>query len=241
MNQIQLLKSGKQKYPVNNKIFTEETSNSFYLLGAYITDGTIKTTKRRKSFSITSKDRDWLESIRNILCPNKPLYQNGNCYILQIFDIKSLNWLLSYGCVPNKSLTLSLQKDIPDQYKADFIRGVIDGDGCVSLSNYRVVKNNKEYYYTKINCYLLTASESFCNQLQILIPKNIKYSLVKILPGDKRNINGKTCVRRNTLYRIYFTGKYAQQLLRWCYYPGHELSLTRKLNKVHEALTIKIS
>ena len=42
----------------------------------------------------------------------------------------NIHFLLSIGLIPRKSLTLGTLK-IPDQYFVDFLRGLIDGDGCI--------------------------------------------------------------------------------------------------------------
>ena len=57
------------KYNYNLNIFKNEDDISFYLLGAYMTDGNIKVNKLRqnsKSIRISSNDIDWLLSIKNL-------------------------------------------------------------------------------------------------------------------------------------------------------------------------------
>lgn len=115
------------KYPVNENSFLDEKAESFYLLGAYFADGNIRTKKHNKIISISSCDEDWLIGIKNIICPTKPIYKRGaNCFALEISNQKVLDWLVSYGCVPNKSKTARLTKSIPKQYQSHFLRGLFD-------------------------------------------------------------------------------------------------------------------
>ena len=39
--------------------------------------------------------------------------------------------LISLGCIPQKSLRLSSLPNIPQEFMCDFIRGFVDGDGCI--------------------------------------------------------------------------------------------------------------
>src|ERR1035441_82018 len=126
------------KYNYNIESLTREDDLSYYLLGAFITDGCVKVLKDYKYATITSKDEDWLKQIRDILCPEKPIHQRKNnlrnIYILNINNTLMCDWLIAHNCVPAKSRMVELP-DIPKQYLPDFIRGCMDGDG--SLGTYR--------------------------------------------------------------------------------------------------------
>lgn len=122
----ELIRRSKQKYNTNHLILLNEDDISYYLLGAYITDGNVE--KKKNSYS---KDFDWIESIKNILSPDRPIYSKLNkLFTLKISDIKTYNWLLSKGCIANKSISVKFP-NVPENYIPDFIRGCIDGDGCI--------------------------------------------------------------------------------------------------------------
>jgi hypothetical protein len=131
-------KATTRKYIVNTNVFLHENDLSFYLLGAYMTDGHINDKKHHLNFNLSSKDFDWVELIRNLLSPQKPIYSSkkSECYSIELSDIESMSWLISYGCGPRKSKTLVMARTIPLTYYPDFIRGLIDGDGCITTCQY---------------------------------------------------------------------------------------------------------
>src|SRR5277367_1082418 len=130
-------------YQYNVENFTKEDAISFYLLGAFCTDGCMSANQ----FIINSKDRDWLNDIRNLICPNIKIGQSkvSNCYSLQFTNKYIYAWLVKHGCRPRKSLRLRLP-DIPQEYLFDFVRGCLDGDG--SISTYQASKKRGTKTYT---------------------------------------------------------------------------------------------
>lgn len=226
---IELLTAARtRKYFVNTNHFLDENDISFYLLGVYMTDGNINTTKHHLNFSISSKDKRWLESIRDLIVPNKPIYnKQGNCFSLEASNIEVLNWLINYGCIPRKSLTLSINKPIPIQYQRDFLRGVVDGDGSMSIAPYIKKKNNKIYHYNKKTMYICSASRIFLEQIKEMIPNNINCYLYNYGKIDSI-INDKIVIAKNDIYRLAFNDGYAKKFAEYLYYDNHAMSLERK-------------
>lgn len=120
----------------NLQTFYNEDNISYYLLGAFMSDGCVYKRKNRpnsKIVTLTSKDKDWLELINNIICPDKPILKHGkNCYRLMYMSSDLGTWLESKGCSSAKSLTLQFP-NIPSKYLSDFIRGCWDGDGWMLI------------------------------------------------------------------------------------------------------------
>lgn len=229
----------KNKYPVNINSFLNQDDVSYYLLGAYMTDGNVSTKKHHKRFSISSADLDWLESIRHYVAPTAPIrHSQNNNYELSNSNQIMLDWLVSYGCVPNKSKILKINKEIPQEYYRDFVRGSIDGDGSISHCRYSKKKNGKEYYYNKIAVYLCGASKVFLEQVQSMIPESINSNLLNI--GRFNNlIKGRKVNSTCDIYRLCFNDSNARKLLDWLYYPDHTISLSRKMAKVLEIRLLK--
>lgn len=108
----------------------------WYIVGLIATDGNLSSDGRH--LNITSKDRKFLFSVRNALgLDNKiglkarggsknKIYSN-----FQFGDVKFYRFLQSIGLTAKKSLTMGAIK-VDDGYFEDFLRGVIDGDGCIS-------------------------------------------------------------------------------------------------------------
>lgn len=225
------------KYNYNYKIFTNEDEISYYLLGVFLTDGCMMKNKA----SLSSADEGWLLSIRDLICPNKPLQkEKSKCWRLDISDFRIKKWLLDNECVPRKSLTLKFPS-IPEQYIPDFMRGCIDGDGSISFNQYirHVGKNNKPYPYYSIHYRLTSASKNFVDSFSsILYTNNLNHSISFALPGTNNSIiNGRIIHHKNTIYTLAGGHKSAYNFLKWVYYPGHKISLERKKIRAEEIIS----
>lgn len=226
------------KHEVNYDAFLSENDISYYLLGAYMTDGCVfAKSKNSYSISISSIDRDWLEKIRDIIVPTKSVGKRKNNANEFAFGDKIMaEWLISYGCIPKKSKTIRLVKDIPAEYHADFIRGLVDGDGCITVFNYKKVKKEKEFWYRNTNVYICSISKEFLEDIQKLVPKDIKCSIINCGKGKDKFLNGKLIRANYDLYRLIFSGKIALKLLDWIYYDDHKISLPRKEKLANESM-----
>lgn len=224
-----------RKYPLNEQVFLDETETSYYLLGVMMTDGCIDLHGRHRKFIITSKDIDWLELIRDVISPTRPIHKSKNCFRLEANSKLVTDWLMSYGCLPTKSLSLSIAKKIPPAYIPHFLRGVIDGDGSVSLFTYSKKKNGRTYRYKNSTVYICSGSKTFITQIAALIDscqQNINYSMVEI-KRPASEINGWP-LPANTYWRIQFTSKNCIKMLDFCY-QSNELAMPRKAALAREA------
>lgn len=223
----------KSKYEFNSNVLLNNDDTSYYLLGAYMTDGCISTRKHHRSFSIASMDTEWIEAIRDLLSPTKPIFESKkyNIKTLENSNDKCMNWLISYGCTPNKSKTLKIEKEIPEQYYRDFIRGAVDGDGSINYCDYNKYKNGKTYTYKKTSVYICSASEQFLLSIKDMIPKNINCQLVNCGKRDGGTLNGRKVIATCNNYRLCFNDSYAKLFLQWIYYPDHKISMKRKRDK----------
>lgn len=126
-------------------------ADEYWLLGYLLADGSIGT-RKRKSLSICSIDRELLEhcckvfrldfdnitetkSNRNIKSGEYHTY-----YGLNIVDNNICDSLISLGVIPNKTYK-DTHIRINPEYKFDFLRGLFDGDGCASKGGFSVVGN----------------------------------------------------------------------------------------------------
>lgn len=134
-----------------DKIDTEEKA---YWLGFLFADGCLcgptRTVKDkikpyyRIEVSLKSEDKDHLEKLRSALEMEAPVamshtnYPNSDRCRLGWNSKHMWNVLNSYGCTPKKSLTLKFPNINIFSNKIlikDFIRGYVDGDGCLSYQN----------------------------------------------------------------------------------------------------------
>lgn len=220
-----------RKYKLDLDVFYREDATSWYLLGAYMTDGNIKLRPENHGLqvSITSKDKDWLELIRDLICKELPLYNRKNTeyYTFTISSTELGRWFIAKGCVPNKSLTLKFPK-VPKKYIPDFIRGCIDGDGSVMMNDYK----QGNYYYTNFKVMLCGASFHLIRKVHTTLKQQgFRTSFVARKPDkdQTRILKGKPIISRATVYYTVSTGQTnCQELTSWLYYNGHSLSMPRK-------------
>ena len=120
--------------PHARKCLNFKNKDMWYLVGLITTDGNLSLDGRH--IDITSKHRNFLEKLRKILgLKNKiGIKHSGSStrhyYHFQISNRNFYEFLLLIGLTPRKSLTLGELK-IPAEWFSDFVRGVIDGDGCI--------------------------------------------------------------------------------------------------------------
>lgn len=237
-----LAASKRNKYYYNDILAVENEITS-YLLGAFITDGCIHTTVTRpntRKLSLASQDFDWLEIIRNIICPELSIKKERTCYRLYLSQIKFVDWFMEHGITTNKSLNAKLPV-VPKQYLPDLIRGCIDGDGCIGkYMSKHTIKSGKVYTYPKVECYICSASEDFIQEIiSSLLKIGFNPHFQKVIQRDSL-LEGRIIQGGRPLYKIIFSSKYANDFLQWAYYPDHKISLPRKykiVQSIHEYFT----
>ncbi len=109
----------------------EWSENMAYLAGLMASDGCLSKDGRHLDF--TSKDIEQLQNFnlaleRSIKISEKSSGPNTSAYRVQFSDVALYDFLNESGITPNKSLTIGKVK-VPDDFYADFFRGVFDGDG----------------------------------------------------------------------------------------------------------------
>nr|DAU18228.1 MAG TPA: DNA-directed RNA polymerase subunit A'' [Bacteriophage sp.] len=177
-----------KKYTLNEHYFDiVDTEEKAYIIGLLMADGNI--THNRLSLSLVESDRHILDRINSLLDSNKPLYfinysqKNQNWkdqYCLSIYSKYMCNILKSLGINENKSLILEYPKWLSDNLFKHFIRGFIDGDGCILKT-----RNGIE----------ITSTYNFCVSVKEKI-----YELLNIEAGihkDKRRSNSYNLYIKN--------------------------------------------
>ena len=186
--------------------------NAWYLIGLIATDGCLSSDKRH--IEITAKERGFLESIRSTCgIPNQVTpKKNGKgqiSYRIQISSRSYYDFLLKVGLKSRKSLRLS-KLNVPRSYFREFLRGVIDGDGCIRT--WKHPSNGVTQWMLKI----ISASPPFVEW--------IKESCESFF-GVKGRIHKKS---DSTLCVLKYGKLAAQRILNNCYHDGVEAVLERK-------------
>lgn len=197
-----------------------------YILGFITADGCIiKGTYEGYSgalkFGVQAKDGDILEKIKSELAAAHAISINKNAAHLCLTSQKIVNGLKKLGIRYRKSLRENVPP-MPQSFIRDFIMGVFDGDGGISISE----KSRRRY-----------PSVSVCGSKAIvtfirdhLLRVQSVYSTVTMTPSHERNL---------FLCSITYRCTSAQKILRYLY-NGAPLYLERKYERAREALSIAI-
>lgn len=140
----------KYDYSICDHVFDKiDNEEKAYWLGFLYADGYVSELNSTIELSLEEKDLSHLEKFRSFLgLENKPFNKKEKNINGQIFYSYRLgfnsnevkNALIKLGCKPNKTFILEFptNKQVPQNLIHHFIRGYIDGDGCIYVSNNRI-------------------------------------------------------------------------------------------------------
>ena len=136
-------------YKINENCFSVDTPDSAYWLGVMYSDGYITKANQYTNFfglTISEKDAEWLEKFKQFLgysgninhFSSDTSYKKGTKVArLLIGNNKIVSDLEKRGVLEHKAFKL---EKIPDtNFKDDFIRGYIDGDGALVKRTPRLI------------------------------------------------------------------------------------------------------
>ena len=123
---------------------TIDTPDKAYWLGFIFADGSVGSSRFDTKISLAIKDLEHLEKFAQCLDYSGPgAVRTGitNGQTRKPTEYATINlrsetlWrgLVDKGCVPNKTMTCTSPFNVPAEFNRDFIRGVVDGDGYVSI------------------------------------------------------------------------------------------------------------
>lgn len=113
-----------------------DSEEKAYILGLLIADGYViypKTRRRTPCWGITlhKQDKYMIEKIKNIIGIEKKICEERNEASITVVSQKMVDDLAKYGVIPQKSFK-TFFPIINKEYEKDLIRGIFDGDGCIS-------------------------------------------------------------------------------------------------------------
>lgn len=212
-------KDAYRTYHINQNYFDEiDTQNKAYVLGFLYADGNVCSTKNMITLSLHYKDREILEKIRVDMEYEKSLVlrdfekykvkygkNTENQYALIIHSLHIKQSLSKWGVVPRKTHILTFPNFLREDLYKHFIRGVLDGDGCIHK------RSDKYNGWSNVD---ICGTKEFCNGLKDYIEKTLSIHCSVIDSG--------------TTYRATIGGTYkAEKFLDWLYADA-ELYMDRK-------------
>lgn len=212
---------------LNDAAFDNMNSEEqFYWLGFMYADGNISHEGNRIEMRLSIKDKEHLEKFRKFLNLTTEIRTgickgNGFCH-LSVRNKHMWNTLNKLGCTPRKSLILqfpSLSLFKRKENILHFIRGYVDGDGC--LTTY--LNHAKTSIRTELN---LVGTESFLRSVNKLF-NNVGYI---------KNKSSENC--NNKAYNLYFSNVPSRKIVRYLY-ENATIYLNRKYEKFLEFCRIE--
>ena len=218
----------QNKSRLNEHIFDSmDSEEKFYWLGFLFAYGNLSSTGNRIEVRLSLKDVKHLEKFRKFLCLTTEIRTGISnegyqfCH-LSVRNKHLWNTLNNLGCTPRKSLTLQFPnlKIFPNKnYILDFIRGYVDGDGCLTI----FPNQRKTSERTVIS---LVGTESFLKTINTLF-------------GNKGYITNKSCNNwENKAYQLSFSDVPSRKLARYLY-ENATIYLQRKYDKYLEFCRIE--
>ena len=190
------------------------SNNLAYAIGLITADGNLSPDGRHLVF--VSKDKDLIDSFKKCLnLENKiSLKKSGytknsdrRYYVVQFGNVKLYNFLTDIGLSPNKSKTIGPLL-IPPAYLADFLRGLVDGDG--SIGYFMHPESKKKQFRIRIT----SASRHFLDWLRkrLTMRLDTKGSIEKVTRA----------------YQLNYYKSDSRKMIRFMYYIDNLPCLKRK-------------
>lgn len=210
----------EKQYPINSNYFNSiNTPNKAYILGFFYADGNVAMDTHTIQIALQARDVHILESMKKEFgFPQKPLIfderskkmdeRKQDIYMLSFKNKQMHEDLAKWGVVPRKTKILEYPNFIEESLHRHFIRGVMDGDGCIHKSN------NKRTAAVDI-----CGTYNFCVRLKEIIEEQLDIHCSIICISKKQ--------QRDT-YRVTISGrKQCVEFLNWLY-EDSEMYLFRK-------------
>ena len=123
------------KKKINEDIFERiDTEEKAYWLGFLYADGAISSGKRNDiELSLLLSDKEHLQKFKDFIeFGGKLIVDDYRCRV-SFKNKKMKQDLIKLGCTPKKSLSLNFptEEQVPKELISHFIRGYLDGDGCI--------------------------------------------------------------------------------------------------------------
>lgn len=208
-----------RKYEINEDFFDEiNTQEKAYFLGILFADGYNNYDKNNVRLSLQEGDIQILNDLKALLYKNndKPLGRSKkeNCNDLLYLDLTNKhisNKLKELGMIQNKTFFITFP-EIPRNLYNHFIRGYMDGDGCI---NHYLLKGK----YFKCQLRMLGTLE-FLQKVQSIINEN--------------NSTTGSIRKRGNIYELAYSSM--NQVIKACnyIYKDSNIQLQRKYIKYEE-------
>jgi intein/homing endonuclease len=173
--------------------------------------------------------------IRSYICSTLHLKNKGeNCFVMEFYNKQISQWFIDNQCIPKKSLVVKFPT-IPTEFLFHFLRGVVDGDGCIRYSVSTSGGTTRRLRVT-----IATGSQEFAEALSNKLKEfEIKNFINRYLPKEGRFIQGKLIKTVNPLYTVHISDSSAIRFCEFLYKDSDKVFLQRKYNKFQEFMACR--
>jgi hypothetical protein len=202
---------------VHDDYFKSWSPSMAYVLGFITADGCIVRNRGVKHDNvlqayISKKDIEIVEFIKSEIAPKKNICISGDFCCLRITSKTIVHDLDELGVVAQKT-GKEMLPDIPNEYKSDYLRGLMDGDGWFCAGPVYDKRRDKVY---RQQCFGVC-----CANRQFLIDVQ-----------SQLGFGYGSIHQSKSIYRWDVRGKLQlAHLFEYLYYDGYPFTLTRKYDK----------
>jgi hypothetical protein len=216
---VRTMSEGRREYAFDENVFNQVTEESAYWTGMLMADGSVVEEKSRSPricLGLATKDIGHVYKFRSFLKSNHPVKERmmgsgpvvkaKRPYPLSYFTVRSLRLaesLRNYGVVPNKVYRTKASSEL--EKNRHFWRGMVDGDGSISVSRKDVCP---------VPSVTLLGSENILIQFMSFVRSSGIATTTKIYPKGK-------------IFQAVIPGRYAV-LLADLLYKNVSIALERK-------------
>ena len=214
----------------NLQLIEKPNHITYYLLGAFIADGCVN---NNYCMRLSSKDKKWLKIIAPFISNKASVAKvsNSNCFVLNVYNTEIIKWFIANECVPRKSSIVKLPI-IPEIFFSHFMRGLFDGDGCITIIK------EKSGITSTLRVYIAGGNIDFFNSIKNKLSSlNINSNIIVINNANK-SICGRLPKNYKDSYRLTINGKNAIKFCEFIYnndqlYLSRKKAIFKKYLKIH--------
>ena len=204
-------KSGKKAPKFNTTYFKKiDNEEKAYILGYITADGYIGSNERTLCFNINKQDIDFIKKFDKAINANSNICKSStpNCIKVNYCSKEIVNDLSKYGIVRNKTKTVNIP-NLDEHLIRHFLRGYIDGDGCVSKRTVTITIGSEKMYSSLMKI----LSEHSKGKIYSVKGKNNNYYTIQLC---RRNSDVIKWIYEDC--KIYLDRKYNSYVQNWKYY-----------------------
>lgn len=199
----------KRRYKINENYFNNiDIPEKAYWLGLLYADGCNNEKRNYVALTLKEEDKYILEQLKNDLKSEQPIINIYNKKFHKYYcnlTIKNENIsskLKNKGIIQNKTFISNFPEWLDENLLPDFIRGLFDGDGCISISH--------KYSYLYFTVHLINGNYNFMKVLE-----NILYT--------KCDMTNKNIYAHSNIFRInYSKMKDVYKFYKFIYYNSKD-------------------